>query len=170
MCKSLQISWLMPRPTCPSITAYRPITQWTLAYFSGYPKCSKLTICRMLEIFSKRTNHEIIDSDIKLWIAQKKPGPGALCAPVWVFALLSSSLSVWQLWDTAIGDTRKNILNKTCFSHLWVCTEHTGWVLNNGVMMPALKHTQSWPKLSGMSGKNTDTAAATFCRSQAWYL
>ena len=103
-------------------------------------------------------------------LPRKSPAPAPLCAPVWVFALLSSSLSVWQLWDTAIGDTRKNILNKTCFSHLWVCTEHTGWVLNNGVMMPVLKHTQSWPKLSGMSGKNTDTAAATFCRSQAWYL
>ena len=67
-------------------------------------------------------------SNFRIW--RWKYSPLDACVHLCGSLLQFSSLHVWQLWDTAIGDTRKNILNKTCFSNLCVCNERPaclGW-------------------------------------------
>ena len=143
--KCLWISWIMPGPTCINVRAQSHYSRIPHSYHSK-------TLQSVLYVILYR--HKSWNHWLDIFVFEKTLWP--LCAPVPVSALVRSSLSVWQSWDMPIGDTRKNILNKTCFSLLRVCTEpRLGWVLHNGVMMRGLKHTQSWPELSRMSKKNT---------------
>ena len=132
----------MSSPTCINVRAQSHYSRKTVILYM-------LFSCIYIQYLHKSWNHWL-----DIFVFGKTMWP--FCAPVPVSALLRSSLSVWQSWDMPIGDTRKNILNKTCFSPLGVCTEpRLSWVLHNGVMMRGLKHTQSWPELSRMSRKNT---------------